>query len=337
MFEKTVKYLQVNQYTWIITGVAGFIGSNILEWLLKHNQKVIGIDNFSTGTKENLEEVKKIVGDVIWDNFIFHNFDICNYEDIKDKFCGVDFVLHQAALGSVPRSIENPMRTDLVNTNGFVNVLHASKEANVSKFIFAASSSTYGDHPDLPKVEEKIGNPLSPYAVSKYCNELYASVFKKVYGIEYVGLRYFNVFGKRQNPEGPYAAVIPRWIKDMIASKDVYINGDGSTSRDFCYIQNVIQANILAAFSNNQMDAIFNVAFSQRTTLNNLFDMLKNQLIKHNISYDKKPIYRDFRPGDVKHSLASIEKAQQILGYSPMYSVETGLSESIDWFVDRFK
>lgn len=320
---------------WLITGVAGFIGSNLLETLLLLGQKVTGLDNFSTGKKENLEEVKAIVGPESWKNFTFMEGDITDLDACKKACEGADFVLHQAALGSVPRSIENPIVTNESNVTGFLNMLVASRDAMVKRFVYAASSSTYGDHPGLPKVEDIIGNPLSPYAVTKYVNELYAKVFSKTYGMEIIGLRYFNVFGRRQDPDGAYAAVIPKWFKALLNNESVYINGDGETSRDFCYIENTVQANILSAMAEDPeaVNQVYNVAFGQRTTLNQLFDILKEITSEYNAAAtNAKPVYRDFRPGDVRHSLADIGKAEKLLGYKPGYDVLSGLSEASAWY-----
>jgi len=326
--------------TWLITGVAGFIGSNLLEALLDHNQLVIGLDNFATGHPHNLAQVRTLVGDSKWANFRFINGDICDLAVCHQACLGVDYVLHQAALGSVPRSIENPINTNKANIDGFLNMLVAARDAKVKRFVYAASSSTYGDHPGLPKVEDIIGKPLSPYAVTKYVNELYADVFAKCYGLESIGLRYFNVFGARQDPDGAYAAVIPKWIAAMVRDEDVYINGDGETSRDFCYIKNVIQANFLAATSENTaaVNQIYNIAVGDRTTLNQLLAYLKENLVLHFKTLEHfKPIYRDFRSGDVRHSLADISKAQALLGYAPTYPVRDGLKEALGWYLENLK
>ena len=318
---------------WLISGVAGFIGSNILETLLKIDQQVTGLDNFSTGHMLNLEDVKSSVSSEQWKNFNFIDGDICDLQTCINATKDVDFVLHQAALGSVPRSIKDPILTNRVNIDGFLNMLVASRDANVSSFTYAASSSTYGDHPDLPKIEEKIGNPLSPYAITKYANELYASVFSLNYQFYSTGLRYFNVFGKRQDPNGAYAAVIPKWISAMASGKEIYINGDGTTSRDFCYIDNAVQANILAATSSIQSNNIFNIAVGERTSLNELFELLKKSLHDCKHIYEKNPIYRDFRDGDVLHSQASIEKAKKLIKFSPSHDVHSGISEAMPWYI----
>ena len=331
-YQATLDYLKGHKKKWLITGVGGFIGSNLLEKLLKLDQSVIGIDNFSTGYKDNLKSVKNSVDKEQWENFSLIEGDIKDLEICQQGCDGVDYVLHQAALGSVPRSIKDPLNTNISNVDGFLNILVAARDSAVKNFIYAASSSTYGDHPDLPKKEHLIGNPLSPYAVSKYVNELYASVFSRTFRINTVGLRYFNVFGKRQDPKGSYAAVIPRWIDAFIKNEPVYIFGDGSTSRDFCYIENVIQANLLAAISENlgESGEIFNIAVGDRTTLNQLTDIIKKSLPSNS---ESNIIFEDFRDGDVKHSQADISKAKKLLGYEPYYNVEQGISETINWFL----
>lgn len=320
--------------TWLITGVAGFIGSNLLETLLKLNQKVIGLDNFATGYMRNLNEVRDLVGEKYWNNFTFIEGDIRNLETCQLAVKGVDYVLHQAALGSVPRSIADPITTNSVNINGFINMLTASKQEDVKSFTYAASSSTYGDHPALPKVEENIGNPLSPYAVTKYVNELYANVFARTYGFKSIGLRYFNVFGPRQDPNGAYAAVIPKWTASMIKGEAVYINGDGETSRDFCYIENTVQMNILAATAeDNAKNEIYNVALGDRTTLNELYISIQNTLNGLGFKIITSPIYRNFRAGDVRHSQANITKAQIKLHYDPKFKLKDGINIAIPWYV----
>lgn len=325
--------------TWLITGVAGFIGSNLLEALLKLNQNVVGIDNFATGFQRNLDEVKYAVGPHAWSRFQFIHGDIRNLDDCHLACKNVDYILHHAALGSVPRSIENPINTNSANINGFLNMLVAAKDAKVQKFIFAGSSSTYGDSLSLPKIESIIGNPLSPYAVTKYVNELYADVFYKVYGLNFIGLRYFNVFGKRQNPKGAYAAVIPKWTSSMILDEDIYINGLGDTSRDFCYVENVIQANILSALSedpaaNNQ---IYNVACHKQTSLLVLFDTIKELLKVNQVNYLKQPIHRDSRPGDIQHTLASIDKIKNFLDYQPQDDFKKNLALVMPWYIQFFQ
>lgn len=320
---------------WLITGVAGFIGSNLLETLLKLGQKVVGLDNFATGHQHNLNEVKSLVSSEQWNNFTFYEGDIRNLDDCQKACSDVDYVLHQAALGSVPRSIADPITTNAANITGFLNMLVAARDAQVKSFTYAASSSTYGDHPALPKVEENIGNPLSPYAVTKYVNELYAQVFARTYGFKTIGLRYFNVFGKRQDPNGAYAAVIPKWTAAMIQNEEVFINGDGETSRDFCFIENTVQANILAATTQNDeaKNQVYNVAVGDRTTLNDLFNAIKQALNENGVSYIKEPIYRDFRAGDVRHSQASVEKIQTLLGYKAQYVISEGVDLAMKWYV----
>jgi UDP-N-acetylglucosamine/UDP-N-acetylgalactosamine 4-epimerase len=334
-YEQILKKLKKQQYTWLITGVAGFIGSNLLEALLMLNQKVVGLDNFSTGHKRNLDEVMMLVSSEQWGQFNFIEGDIRNLDDCRLACHGVDYVLHQAALGSVPRSIENPIATNEANIIGFLNMLVSSRDAGVKGFVYAASSSTYGDHPGLPKVEEVIGKPLSPYAITKYVNELYADVFHRLYGLSATGLRYFNVFGQRQDPSGAYAAVIPKWISAMIKGEDVFINGDGESSRDFCYIENVVQANLLASIKGvNSKHSIFNVAVGDSTNLNSLFDLIKNHLkVRFPSVENYQPSYMPFRSGDVQHSLANIERAREELGYEPKYKIDQGLAASLNWYV----
>jgi UDP-N-acetylglucosamine 4-epimerase len=350
---ETLKARLINeQHTWLITGVAGFIGSNLLETLLKLNQRVVGLDNFATGHQRNLDEVQSLVEPSQWSNFRFITGDIRNLDDCKkamtfcrsdagnnlsnDKCISVEYVLHQAALGSVPRSVEDPITTNSANITGYLNMLVAARDAKVKRFVYAASSSTYGDHPDLPKVEDRIGKPLSPYAVTKYVNELYADVFGKTYGLQSMGLRYFNVFGSRQDPDGAYAAVIPKWIASMIKNEPVYINGDGETSRDFCFIENVCQVNLLAATSENTaaLNHVYNVAVGDRTSLNQLYEQLQLKLATiYPHLKPAKPVYREFRGGDVRHSLADISKAKTLLGYQPKHHVSDGLKLAMGWYV----
>ena len=320
---------------WLITGVAGFIGSNLLEELLNLGQTVVGLDNFSTGKKENLNDVQNQVPADKWGNFHFLKADIRNLKDCLNACEGIDYVLHQAALGSVPRSIDDPIRTNQSNIDGFLNMLVAARDCSVKRFVYAASSSTYGDHPDLPKMEDKIGRPLSPYAVTKYVNELYADVFSRTYGLEMIGLRYFNVFGKRQDPQGAYAAVIPKWIGALLKNERPIIFGDGETSRDFCYIDNAVQANILSATTENQeaVNKVYNVAYGERTTLNQLFQLIKKDLMPFESGIEGiEPEYGPFRKGDVRHSLADIRRAGNLLGYEPKYSVKSGMKETVGWF-----
>ncbi len=362
--------LQAEPQTWLITGVAGFIGSNLLEALLKLNQRVVGLDNFATGHQYNLDEVQSLVTPAQWQNFNFIQGDIRNLENCQRAMLfhplplgegrgegspnysiPVDYVLHQAALGSVPRSLEDPITTNETNISGFLNMLVAARDAKVKRFVYAASSSTYGDHPALPKVEDNIGKPLSPYAVTKYVNELYADVFARTYGFKTIGLRYFNIFGPRQDPNGAYAAVIPKWIDSMIKGEPVYINGDGETSRDFCFIENVRQINLLAATTgtlllplgegwgggigeSDRTNQVYNVAVGDRTTLNQLYEQLHlNLLPSYPHLQGVKPVYRDFRAGDVRHSLADISKATTLLGYQPIHRIGEGLKVAMDWYV----
>ena len=325
--------------TWLVTGVAGFIGSNLLETLLKLNQRVVGLDNFATGHQRNLDEVQTLVSAAQWANFSFIKGDIREQADCQKACHGVDYVLHQAALGSVPRSLEDPVTTNSANITGFLNMLVAARDAKVKSFTYAASSSTYGDHPALPKVEDAIGKPLSPYAVTKYVNELYAEVFARCYGFNTVGLRYFNVFGPRQDPNGAYAAVIPKWTAALLQGDTVYINGDGETSRDFCFVANAVQANLLAATAENPeaRNQVYNVAVGDRTTLNILFALLRDNLAAHGVSASVQPVYRDFRAGDVRHSQADICKAQRLLGYAPTHRLAEGVATAMPWYVGKNK
>jgi UDP-N-acetylglucosamine/UDP-N-acetylgalactosamine 4-epimerase len=334
-YESVCEQLKQSPKTWLVTGVAGFIGSNLLETLLKLDQSVVGLDNFATGHQHNLDEVKGLVTAEQWAKFTFYEGDIRKLEDCQKACAGVDYVLHEAALGSVPRSIADPILTNSANITGFLNMLVAARDAEVKSFTYAASSSTYGDHPALPKVEENIGKPLSPYAVTKYVNELYADVFARTYGFKAIGLRYFNVFGQRQDPNGAYAAVIPKWTAAMIAGDDVYINGDGETSRDFCFIENTVQANILAATTQNDKakNQVYNVAVGDRTTLNDLFNGIKAALNENGVTYTKEPVYRDFRAGDVRHSQASIEKIKKSLFFKPEKKISEGITEAVIWYI----
>lgn len=331
--------LVMNPRAWLVTGVAGFIGSNLLETLLNLNQRVVGLDNFATGKRENLAEVRGIVGEEKWLNFRLVEGDIRNLQDCQAACAGVDYVLHQAALGSVPRSLEDPLTTNETNITGFLKMLTAARYAGVRRFVYAASSSTYGDHPALPKVEENIGKPLSPYAVTKYVNELYADVFARCYGFETIGLRYFNIFGRRQDPDGAYAAVIPKWFSSLLRGETVYINGDGETSRDFCYIDNTVQANLLAACADEKaaMNQVYNIAVGERTSLNELFHLIRDVVAKvYPQVQGSQPGYRDFRAGDVRHSLADIGKAKRLLGYVPTHTIRTGMLEAAEWYIRRF-
>jgi UDP-N-acetylglucosamine 4-epimerase len=333
-YEQIKQDLLANPKTWLVTGVAGFIGSNLLEHLLKLNQSVVGLDNFVTGHQHNLDEVQGEVSQAQWSRFNFIEGDIRNSDNCKQAVSGVDYVLHQAALGSVPRSINDPITTNDVNISGFLNMLISARDEKVKSFTYAASSSTYGDHPALPKVEENIGNPLSPYAVTKYVNELYADVFARTYNFNTIGLRYFNVFGKRQDPNGAYAAVIPKWTADLINNNEVFINGDGETSRDFCFIENTVQMNILAATASNEVkNNVYNVAVGDRTTLNTLYKSLQHSLRVNGIENQITPTYREFRVGDVRHSQAEVSKAKNLLGYEPEYRIQQGVDVAMPWYI----
>ncbi|MCX5814237.1 MAG: SDR family oxidoreductase [Proteobacteria bacterium] len=337
-YENVKDKLKQNPKTWLITGVAGFIGSNLLEALLKLNQRVVGLDNFLTGHMSNLVEVKSLVPPGQWSNFTFIEGDIRDLATCRKACSGVNIVLHEAALGSVPRSIENPIATNEHNLTGFLNVIVAARDANVNRFVFATSSSVYGDHPALPKVEDQIGNPLSPYAVTKQVNEKYAEVFTRVYGMECIGLRYFNVFGPRQDPNGPYAAVMPKWFAGLITGEEIYINGDGETSRDFCFVENVVQANLLAGCTENTeaVGNVYNIAYGGRTTLTELFMMIRSLVsASGHKGLQANPVYKDFRSGDIRHSLADISKAKSLLGYDPEYPVKNGLEKAAKWYVSR--
>jgi UDP-N-acetylglucosamine 4-epimerase len=336
-FENVKTNLIATPKTWLVTGVAGFIGSNLLEALLFLGQDVVGLDNFSSGHQRNLDQVRKSVSDAQWSRFDFIEGDIRELDDCRKSCHGVHYVLHQAALGSVPRSLDDPIASNQNNIDGFLNMLVAARDAEVARFVYAASSSTYGDHPDLPKVENKIGNPLSPYAVTKYVNELYASVFARCYEFNSIGLRYFNIFGRRQDPDGPYAAVIPKWVDSMVKEETVYINGDGETSRDFCYIDNAIQMNILAATAaDGAANQVYNVALQDRTSLNELYEAIRG-LLEPRFPHlkDSKPEYREFRAGDVRHSLADISKAKKLLGYEPSHRITEGLKVAMEWYVEN--
>ena len=337
-FDRLQARLLVEPHNWLITGVAGFIGSNLLEALLKLNQTVVGLDNFATGHRANLDQVEAAVAPEQWARFSFIEGDIRNLEDCRRACTGAEYVLHQAALGSVPRSLDDPITTNATNIGGFLNMLVAARDAKVTRFVYAASSSTYGDHPGLPKLEDRIGKPLSPYAVTKLVNEQYADVFARAYGFKCIGLRYFNIFGPRQDPNGAYAAVVPKWAAAMIKNEPVWINGDGETSRDFCYIANAVQANLLAATveSEEATNQIYNIAVGDRTTLNELFEAMRAKLepqFPHLKGYS--PVYRDFRAGDVRHSLADISKARTLLGYEPSHRIRDGVVEAMDWYVER--
>ncbi|WP_233882884.1 SDR family oxidoreductase [Paraburkholderia flagellata] len=323
---------------WLVTGVAGFIGSNLLEKLLSFDQHVVGLDNFSTGYRHNLEEVRGSVTPEQWHRFDMFEGDIRNPSDCARAVFGVDHVLHEAALGSVPRSLVDPATTNDINIGGFLNMLVAAHEAKVKSFTYAASSSTYGDHAALPKVEDRIGKPLSPYAVTKLVNELYADVFARCYGFRAIGLRYFNVFGKRQDPDGAYAAVIPKWTAELIRGNNVIINGDGETSRDFCFVENVVQANILAALATDDAkNEVYNVAVGDRTTLKQLYEALKDALTENGVRCAHEPVYGGFRAGDVRHSQASVEKAARALGYGEAIPMSVGIARTMPWYVRRMR
>ena len=319
--------------TWLITGVAGFIGSNLLEALLKLNQRVIGLDNFASATKRNLQEVRDQITKGQWNRFRFYEGDISEPRDCERAVRGAEIVLHQAALGSVPRSLEEPLLTHQTNVTGFLNLLEAARHAGHKRVVYASSSSVYGDESSARKVEHRLGRPLSPYAASKATGEVYANAYAAAYGMALIGLRYFNVFGPRQDPAGPYAAVIPRWISALLERKPVYIYGDGQTSRDFCYIENVVQANLLAGTTKSRaaVNQVFNIAAGRRTTLNRLFALLQKMLLRGAGKRDA-PIYKNFRAGDIKHSLADISKARRLLGYNPSWQIEDGLEAASEWY-----
>ena len=324
---------------WLVTGSAGFIGSHLVQALLDLDQTVVGLDNFATGHRRNVDEVRDAVTDARWKRHRFVETDIRDAGACRLACSGVDFVLHQAALGSVPRSINDPVATNGSNVDGFLNVLVAARDAGVRRFVYAASSSTYGDHPALPKVEDAIGRPLSPYAVTKLVNELYAEVFARCYGTQSIGLRYFNIFGARQDPEGAYAAVIPRWIRALLLGEAVAINGDGETSRDFCYVDNAVQANLLAAITDNTaaINQVYNVAVDDRTSLNRLFQLLRDALAGHVPEIAcAGPVYQDFRPGDVRHSQADIGKARRLLGYAPTHRLGDGIRAALPWYLAHY-
>jgi UDP-N-acetylglucosamine 4-epimerase len=334
-YEDFLDVLRTEPRKWLVTGVAGFIGSNLLEALLRLDHRVVGLDNFATGKRANLEEVRKLVTAGQWARFQFIEGDIADRDVCRRACAGVELVLHQAALGSVPRSLEDPASSHTANVTGFINLLVAARETRVKRFVYASSSAVYGDSPELPKGEEKLGKPLSPYAATKLIDEIYADVFGRAYGLESIGLRYFNVFGPRQDPEGAYAAVIPKWIAALLRREPVQINGDGETSRDFCFIENVVQANLLAAATSKAeaVHQVYNIAVGERTTLNELFDLLQQALRQRDPSLPlQRPVHRDFRPGDVRHSLADIGKAKSLLGYVPTQRIRDGLELAMDWY-----
>ncbi len=334
-YEALQRTLARHPATWLVTGAAGFIGSNLVETLLKLDQRVVGLDNFATGHRRNLDEVRELVTRPQWERFRFLEGDLGDRSTCRRACRGIAYVLHQAALGSVPRSIKDPIASHASNVTGFIHLLVAAREAGVKRFVYASSSSVYGDHPRLPKAEAVIGEPLSPYAATKRIDELYADVFARCYGMESIGLRYFNVFGPRQDPEGPYAAVIPKWIAAMLHRQPVCINGDGRTSRDFCYVANAVQANLLAATARKPpaLNQVYNVAVGERTSLNELFVLLRDRLAPHHpFLRDTRPVYRDFRAGDVRHSQADIRKARRLLGYRPTHRIDAGLDVALDWY-----
>ncbi len=326
--------LGADRARWLVTGAGGFIGSNLVEALLAGGQTVVALDNFATGHRSNLDEVREKVGPERWAGFTLIEGDIRDRDTCDQAVAGADYVLHQAALGSVPRSIVDPLTTHDVNVTGFVNMLDSARRAGVRRFVYAASSSTYGDEPNLPKREERIGNPLSPYAATKLADEIYASVYARSYGFAATGLRYFNVFGARQDPNGAYAAVIPKWVAAMIAGDEIQINGDGSTSRDFCYVANAVQANLRAAFAGDDVQGeVFNVAVGERTSLAQLFELLRDSLGTHQVHYGKPPRFADFRAGDVLHSEADISKGRALLGYAPTHRLGEGIAEALPWYL----
>jgi UDP-N-acetylglucosamine/UDP-N-acetylgalactosamine 4-epimerase len=339
-FDELKVELKAAPKTWLVTGVAGFIGSNLLEALLKLDQRVVGLDNFATGKRENLTQVQALVTQAQWANFRFIEGSITDAAANRQACADADYVLHQAALGSVPRSIEDPRGAHLANATGFLEIIEAVRAAKVKRFVYASSSAVYGDHPGLPKVEEQTGRLLSPYAATKLINEIYASTYAQAYGFESVGLRYFNVFGPRQDPEGAYAAVIPKWIAALLKREPVFINGDGETSRDFCYVANIVQANLLAATTLNPaaLNEAYNIAVGERTTLNELFQLLQDGLRRLEPALPvQQPVHRDFRAGDVRHSLADITKARRLLGYEPVERAREGLALAMDWYYPELR
>jgi UDP-N-acetylglucosamine 4-epimerase len=336
-YEQAREKLERAPKSWLVTGAAGFIGSNLVETLLRLGQNVVGLDNFATGHRRNLADIESSLGVSAWSRFHLMEGDIRDLDTCRKAVADIDHVLHQAALGSVPRSLADPLTTNAVNIEGALNMLTAARDEKVSRFVYAASSSTYGDHPDLPKVEDKIGKPLSPYAVTKLVNEIYADVFARAYEFPSVGLRYFNVFGRRQDPDGAYAAVIPKWVAAMLERETVLINGDGETSRDFCYIDNVVQANRLAAMAGPEAQGeVYNVGVGDRTSLNELHQMIRTSLESLGVPVPQQPVYQDFRVGDVRHSQADIGKAERLLGYRPTHKVADGIEAAMPWYKDFF-
>ncbi len=340
MHRDLLELLGTKSYHWLVTGSAGFIGSHLLETLLKCGQKVTSLDNFSTGHRCNLDDVRSNVGSNAWRQHAFVEGDITDFATCQKTCKNVDFVLHQAALGSVPRSIEDPLTSHAANITGFLNMLIAARDAKVGRFVFAGSSATYGDHPGLPKLEDEIGKPLSPYAVTKHVDELYAHVFGSCYGVPWISLRYFNVFGPRQDPNGAYAAVIPRWTHALVSGKGVVINGDGETSRDFCYVANVVQANLRAALVSNEqaIQRVYNIAVGDRTTLNDLYGVLRDLVGKtYPVARSAQASHGPFRDGDVRHSLADIGRAENLLNYKPTHRLAEGLQYTVGWFTRDLK
>lgn len=340
-FDELQNLLKTQPSTWLVTGAAGFIGSNLVEHLLRLKQNVVGMDNFATGHQYNLHQIEELVDEDEWNCFRFIEGDIRSYDECLAAFAGVDLVLHQGALGSVPRSIEDPIGSHDANVSGTVHMLQAASKSGIKRFVYASSSSVYGDSPTLPKIESEIGECLSPYAATKLADEIYAGVFAKCYGIQTVGLRYFNVFGPRQDPNGAYAAVIPKWIAAMLEGEDIFINGDGETSRDFCHVKNVIQANLLAATQQlgEGSNQTFNVAVGDRTTLNELFFLIRDSLKQQDGCgkvADMEPTYRDFRDGDVRHSLADISLISDSIGYEPTHDIYKGMNETVAWYVQDY-
>ena len=337
-YTKLRQELETDRRTWLVTGVAGFIGSNLLETLLSLNQRVIGLDNFATGKHHNLEHVRQAVGESAWSQFLLMEDDIESLPACQRACADVDYVLHQAALGSVPRSIEDPQSCHASNVTGTLNMLQAAQGAKVKRFVYASSSAIYGDHPGLPKVEDQVGRVLSPYAASKAACEEYAEAFAAAYGLGSIGLRYFNVFGPRQDPEGAYAAVIPKWFSALLKREPVQINGDGETSRDFCFVENVVQANLLAATAQNPraVNEVYNIALGERTTLNELFNLIQTSVLSVAPGLTAtQPVYRDFRAGDVRHSLANIDKARSLLGFEPTHQIGEGLALATAWYAQE--
>jgi len=339
-FDNVRESLVASPRRWLVTGVAGFIGSNLLEFLLQHNQQVVGCDNFATGLQRNLDQVRDCVGDGKWKKFAFHESDIIQPKDCAKVCEGVDYVLHQAALGSVPRSIADPQRSNRANIDGFLNMLVAARDAKAKRFVYASSGAVYGDHHVLPMREDIVGKPLSPYAVTKCVNELYADVFSKTYGSECIGLRYFNVFGRRQNADNPYASVFPTWVGNFLRERPCVVNGDGANTRDFCHVSNVIQANVLAATTDQgpALNTVYNIAVGTQTSLLELYAMIRDRLAKFRPELGSvEPQFGPFRAGDIRHSQADISRARLLLEYEPGATVAQGLDESIPWYVSTLR